>query len=80
LAGFQAENQCINNDQYDQRMLHLRMTDEILDGLSPSGCVRDVFHVRVLVGLINEADKPNILQDWSDPSTANKSQHANAQN
>jgi hypothetical protein len=50
------------------------MTDEILDGLSPSGCVRDVFHVRVLVGLINESDKPNILQDWSDPSSSDKSQ------
>jgi hypothetical protein len=60
--------------------LHLRMTDEILDGLSPSGCVRDVFHVRVLVGLINESDKSDILQDWSDQSSANKSQQASAQN
>jgi hypothetical protein len=56
------------------------MTDEILDGLPPSGCVRDVFHVRVLVGLINESDKSDILQDWSDQSSANKSQQASAQN
>jgi hypothetical protein len=32
------------------------------------------------VGLINESDKPNILQDWSDPSSSDKSQQANAQN